>query len=1146
MFVGNLTKITNINLKFFSLAGLFLISLILSVALPFTANATGNWQGEYWNLDEGEYIAGSIPDRSPDLSRQDAEINFEWEEGSPDDSIWGDYFAARWTKSVYFEAKSYDFETGYDDRMRITVDGETVYDDWAAESQGSNEIYVSESAGYKEVVVEYWEDAGWAKAIFFMTALTTPPEAKQVIGQSGFNTDEPNFVPMNDFGFSSPETLTVDSVNHRLFVADDGNRTNRILVFNLNENNQLIDKHADYAIGQATTTTDAVNCDDAETASASTVCEPSGMVVDENNNRLFVADRNNSRVLVYELDNLSNGMEASFVLGQANFTDINCNRDGGAGAGTLCEPGALDYDHDNDWLYVSDTDNSRILVFDVHPVQITNGKGASFVLGQADFESSDYDRGGSAAANTLDYPDGVMYDEASGRLVVADQDNSRVLIYNAYDGITNGENAESVLGQSDFTSQESSSGNNRLYYPSGVSYSADRGELYIVDEENNRVVVYDHKGDGLEDISNGAQFYYVLGQADFDGEYSNRDEDSPAANTLSYPNHIYAIPGSNIVVVADDGNDRVVFYDAEELTNGEDAIDVLGQDDFTKDYELGAPKISASSLSNPSDVTVDSKNNRVFVADRFNGRVVLYDTDTNGTLVDQVADGVIGQPDMLSGHNYDDEGCPSPSQDNICAPYGIAYDSDNERLFVSDSEWHRVLVFDVNPATFENGQNATHVLGQAGFTNSAADRGDDAARNSLHNPIGLVYDKASKLLYIADTDNHRVVAYNVTPGTISNGMDADRVIGQSGYTGGECNRNDFASANTLCSPKGIAINEDGQTLFIADEQNDRILIHQTGGSFENGQNASGVIGQPDMQLTDCNRDTNPGADTLCGPYGVAFDERNKLVYIADTENDRVVRYQMTNNFDGSQNADLVYGQLTFSKRDCNQNDNGPTKYTLCHPGLIATNQSTGELWVVDADNSRVLGYGKTTQPSDSDNDGKNDEAENQGPNNGDANNDGTPDSEQANVVSFVNTETGKYLALEVDEACSISSASTEAEADLNVQDSGFNYSAGLLNFTADCGTPGYETSVKIYQYGLNKDGLTVRKHNPNTNAFFTVLDAELTETKISEQIVTIASLNITDGEDLDIDGEANGVIVDPAGLASSAVGAPNTGLGGGR
>src|SRR5690606_27653059 len=146
---------------------------------------------------------------------------------------------------------------------------------------------------------------------------------------------------------------------------------------------------------------------------------------DENNNRLFVADRNNSRVLVYELDNLSNGMEASFVLGQANFTDINCNRDGGAGAGTLCEPGALDYDHDNDWLYVSDTDNSRILVFDVHPVQITNGKGASFVLGQADFESSDYDRGGSAAANTLDYPDGVMYDEASGRLAVADRSEER-------------------------------------------------------------------------------------------------------------------------------------------------------------------------------------------------------------------------------------------------------------------------------------------------------------------------------------------------------------------------------------------------------------------------------------------------------------------------------------------------------------------------------------------------------------------------------------------------------------------------------------------------------------------------------------------------------------------------------------------------
>src|SRR5690606_34301498 len=83
-----------------------------------------------------------------------------------------------------------------------------------------------------------------------------------------------------------------------------------------------------------------------------------------------------------------------------------------------------------------------------------------------------------------------------------------------------------------------------------------------------------------------------------------------------------------------------------------------------------------------------------------------------------------------------------------------------------------------------------------------------------------------------------------------------------------------------------------------------------------------------------------------------------------------------------------------------------------------------------------------------------------------------------------------------------------------------------------------------YYYGVTTTDFTVRKHNPNTNAYFTVPGASLNTVDIYGNQVLTATYSVTDGGDLDIDSEANGVIVDPTGLGQTVVGTPNTGLGG--
>lgn len=174
-------------------------------------------------------------------------------------------------------------------------------------------------------------------------------------------------------------------------------------------------------------------------------------------------------------------------------------------------------------------------------------------------------------------------------------------------------------------------------------------------------------------------------------------------------------------------------------------------------------------------------------------------------------------------------------------------------------------------------------------------------------------------------------------------------------------------------------------------------------------------------------------------------------------------------------------------------------------------------------------------PGDSDGDGITTEVEDAGPNGGDANDDGTSDSEQSNVTSFVNPETDNYLALVVDEDCDITSASIIGEADLEVADPDFVYQTGFLNFTADCGDNGFTTEVNIYKYGVESEDLVLRKFNPDEETYFTIEDAEIVQEIIDDQVVTIVSYSVTDGEALDIDGLENGIIVDPVGLAGASI-----------
>lgn len=183
--------------------------------------------------------------------------------------------------------------------------------------------------------------------------------------------------------------------------------------------------------------------------------------------------------------------------------------------------------------------------------------------------------------------------------------------------------------------------------------------------------------------------------------------------------------------------------------------------------------------------------------------------------------------------------------------------------------------------------------------------------------------------------------------------------------------------------------------------------------------------------------------------------------------------------------------------------------------------------------------------TDSDSDGIPDSIENNAPNNGDANNDGILDKDQANVsylppTTTPNGTTTKPIALELDPSCSLTNALNTDQSSTN--DPAYAYTTALIDFKANCTTPGFTTTVKLYFYDIDNTNYTLRKYNPDTNGYSTIPNANLNLTTIDNHKVLISSYQVTDGGILDLDSQANGTIVDPVGLATQIVGIPNTGL----
>lgn len=154
----------------------------------------------------------------------------------------------------------------------------------------------------------------------------------------------------------------------------------------------------------------------------------------------------------------------------------------------------------------------------------------------------------------------------------------------------------------------------------------------------------------------------------------------------------------------------------------------------------------------------------------------------------------------------------------------------------------------------------------------------------------------------------------------------------------------------------------------------------------------------------------------------------------------------------------------------------------------------------------------------------------------DLNNDDIEDANQPHVAN-IESLSGKWIAIEANDLydCILSDISLVNEGSLAARDIEYDYSDGLINFTGSCDSPQSTTDIRIFYYDTTLDDVLLRKYNPNTEDYATLSNVDFEETTIDDHNVVIATYQMSDGNELDTDGNpSNGQWTDPIGLAQIA------------
>jgi cysteine-rich repeat protein len=524
-------------------------------------------------------------------------------------------------------------------------------------------------------------------------------------------------------------------------------------------------------------------------------------------------------------------------------------------------------------IYIADTVNHRVHRVDGASGVATAVAGTGVLGGEGD--------GGPATAARLANPCGVAVD---GREVVfiADTSSQRIRAVDPRDGVIRTVAGDGLEG---FAGDGGPATLARLRNPFGVVAAGD-GTLYVSDTGNHRI----------RRVSPAGVITTIAGT----GAPGSGGDGGPALAAQLDDPHGLALDPDRALYVGDLDNHRVRRID---LVTG--LISTVAGTGVPGDSGDGGVA-TAAQLDAPDRVALDS-GGALYVTDAARHRVRRIDPVTNQitTVAGTGAAGFAG-----------DDGPADAAA--LRSPHGLAFAPDGDLLIV-DSDNHRLRRIDADDATIRTvvGSGAIGYVGDGGDATAAAlaypwglaidatgnvfisdayhqrvrridattgvittvagagldgfgGDGGPATEASLAYPWGLALD--GDVLYIADSENHRVRRVDLIAGGIS-------TLAGTGVPGGAGDGGP-ATAAQLAEPHDVAVLPDGDVV-IADSDNHRIrrvdVATGTISTFAGGVTA-GDAGDEGVAT----------AALLDSPYGVEV-EADGGVLIADSGNNRIRR-----------------------------------------------------------------------------------------------------------------------------------------------------------------------------------------------------------------------------------------------------------------
>ncbi len=215
-------------------------------------------------------------------------------------------------------------------------------------------------------------------------------------------------------------------------------------------------------------------------------------------------------------------------------------------------------------------------------------------------------------------------------------------------------------------------------------------------------------------------------------------------------------------------------------------------------------------------------------------------------------------------------------------PETLAVDSSGSYLYVSDTGNHRIQQFDSS----------------GNFVSAWGNQG--TAEGQFEFPEGIAVDPVDGSVYVVDSVNNRIQKFTSDGAFIaawgwgvSDGSSAYQICTSSCQAG-----TSGANAGQLSNPYAITVGESDQSVYVTDQNNNRIEKFASDGSFLAAWGWGVSDGTSAFQVctTGCQAGiSGSGEGQFHNPYGIVVDSTGN-VYLGDGSNRRVQEFDQDGNF----------------------------------------------------------------------------------------------------------------------------------------------------------------------------------------------------------------------------------------------------------